>query len=189
MFVEIALNIPSDKLFTYEVPANLEREVEIGKRVFVPFGNRKRTGFIIKIISSCDLKNIKLIAEILDDEPLFGLSDLDFYQWIANYFLYPLGKTLAELIPSGSEKKDFLWITPLPLKTEINFPPAQEKLLAFLQQYPQGIALNNVTKISGLKNIASTVRKMHSAGLLQIEKKTKQTTLSSQRENCDAGAK
>ena len=171
MYVNIALNITSDKLFTYEVPANLRQEVEIGKRVFVPFGRRKRTGFIIKIISSCDLKNIKSIAEILDDEPLFGLSDLDFYQWIANYFMYPLGKTLAELIPSGSEKKDFLWIIPLPLTTEIHLPPAQEKLLTFLQQYPQGIALNNITKVSGFKNVSSAVRELYSAGLLQIEEK------------------
>jgi primosomal protein N' (replication factor Y) len=171
MYVNIALNIPSDKLFTYEVPENLQQEVEIGKRVFVPFGRRKRTGFIIKIISSCDLKNIKSIAEILDDEPLFGSSDLDFYQWIANYFMYPLGKTLAELIPSGSEKKDFLWIIPLPLTTEIHLPPAQEKLLTFLQQYPQGILLNNITKVSGFKNVSSAVRELYSAGLLQIEEK------------------
>jgi len=65
--------------------------------------------------------------------------------------MYPLGKTLAELIPSGSEKKDFLWIIPLPLTTEIHLPPAQEKLLTFLQQYTQGIALNNITKVSGFK--------------------------------------
>jgi primosomal protein N' (replication factor Y) len=171
MFVNIALNIPSNKLFTYEVPANLQQEVEIGKRVFVSFGHRKRTGFIIKLIPSCDLKNIKSIAEILDEEPLFGSSDLDFYQWIANYFMYPLGKTLAELIPSGSEKKDFLWITPLPRTTEIHLSPVQEKLLSFLQQYPQGIALKNITKVSEFKNVSSTLWKLHSAKLLQIEEK------------------
>ena len=65
--------------------------------------------------------------------------------------MYPLGKTLAELIPSGSEKKDFFWITPLPLKTEIDLPPAQEKLVTFLNKSPQGIALNSISKISGLK--------------------------------------
>jgi primosomal protein N' (replication factor Y) len=136
MFVDVALNIPSDKLFTYEVPVDLQDEVEIGKRVFVPFGNRRRTGLIVKVSSSCDLKNIKLIKEILDAEPLFSQSDLHFYQWIANYFMYPLGKALAEMIPSGSEKKDYFWITPLASTTEVQLPIAQEKLLAFLQQYP-----------------------------------------------------
>lgn len=171
MFINVALNIPSDKLFTYEVPADLERDIEIGKRVFLLFGNKKRTGFIVEIHKFCDLKNIKTILEILDDEPLFGSGDLKFYQWISNYFMYPLGKTLAELIPSGSEKKDFFWITPLPVKADIHLPPSQEKLLQFLQQYPQGIALNSISKASGLKNVSSLAKKLHSAGIIQIEKK------------------
>jgi primosomal protein N' (replication factor Y) len=177
MFINVALNIPSNKLFTYEVPPGLEKEVELGKRVFVPFGNRKRTGFIVGTMPSCDLKKIKPIAEILDDEPLFSQSDLDFYQWIAGYFMYPLGKALAELIPSGSEKKDSLWITAMAPETDIplSLPrplqPAQEKLLAFLRQYPQGIAQNSITKLSSLKNIAQAVKKLHLAGFLTIEKK------------------
>jgi primosomal protein N' (replication factor Y) (superfamily II helicase) len=177
MFINVALNIPSNKLFTYEVPPGLEKEVELGKRVFVPFGNRKRTGFIIGTMPSCDLKKIKPIAEILDDEPLFSQSDLDFYQWIAGYFMYPLGKALAELIPSGSEKKDSLWITAMapdkdiPLSLPRPLPAAQEKLLAFLRQYPQGIAQNSITKLSSLKNIAQAVKKLHLAGFLTIEKK------------------
>ena len=171
MYANIALNIPSDKLFTYEVPADLQQGVKIGQRAFVPFGNKKRTGFIVGINQSCELKSIKSIAEILDDEPLFSASDLDFYQWIANYFMYPLGKTLAELIPSGSEKKDFFWIIPLTLETDIHLPPAQKKLMEFLHQYPQGIALNNINKISGLKNISSAARELQSVGLVQIEKR------------------
>ena len=171
MFVNVALNIPADKLFTYAVPANLQQEAQIGKRVFVPFGRRKRTGFIVAINVPCNLTNIKSVMEILDDEALFSNADLDFYQWIANYFMYPLGKALAEIIPAGSEKKDFLWITPSPLPNDISLSPVQEKLLAFLQQYPQGIALNNLTKVCELKNISSTVRGLHLAGLLKIEEK------------------
>jgi len=182
MYVEIALNIPADKIFTYEVPADLQQEVKIGQRAFVPLGNKKRTGFIVGINQSCDLKSIKSIAEILDDEPLFSASDLDFYQWIANYFMYPLGKTLAELIPSGVEKKDFFWIIPLTPETNIHLPPAQEKLLEFLHQYPQGIALNNINKISGLKNISSAARALQSAGLVQIEKRqSKQLSVQSEK--------
>ena len=171
MYVNVTLNIPAHKLFTYEVPPSLRQEVEIGKRVFIPFGRRKRTGFIIAMNATCNLTNVKSILEILDDEALFGKADLDFYQWIANYFLYPLGKTLAELIPAGSEKKDFLWITPVSLPADISLPPLQEKLLAFLQQYPQGIAFSNLLKIYKLKNISSAVRSLHLAGLLKVEEK------------------
>ena len=107
MLVNVALNIPSDKLFTYEVPSNLRQEIEIGKRVFVPFGQRKRTGFIVALDPICKLAGIKSILEILDDEPLFNRSDLDFYQWLAHYFMYPFGKKLAEMIPAGGGKKRY----------------------------------------------------------------------------------
>jgi primosomal protein N' (replication factor Y) len=173
MYINVALNIPADKVFTYEVPYNLRHHVEIGKRVFVPFGRRKRTGFIVAINVSCDLTKIKSVMEILDDEALFGDADLDFYQWIATYFMYPLGKTLAELIPAGSEKKDFLWITPLDLPADISVSSAQEKLLTSLQKYPQGISLHNLTEESGLKNISAIVQNLHLSGLLLIEEKNK----------------
>lgn len=175
MFVNIALNIPTDKLFTYEVPTNFLDQIDIGKRVFVPFGRRKRTGFIVETNTSCSLEKVKSIAEILDAEPLFGEQDLKFYQWIANYFMYPLGKALAEIVPAGSEKKDFLWITPLPLTNDVSLSPAQKKFLELLQQYPQGIALSSLAKISSLKNVLSTVYSLHLARLLQInEKQNKQ---------------
>jgi primosomal protein N' (replication factor Y) len=173
MFINIALNIPADKLFTYEVPIDLQDQIAVGKRVFVSFGRRKRTGFIIEIINSCSLEKVKSVSEVLDEEPLFSEQDLRFYQWITNYFMYPLGKALAEIIPAGSEKKDFLWITPLPLINDVSLPPAQKKVWGLLQQYPQGIALAGLTKISGLKNISGAICSLHLAGLLQIDEKQK----------------
>lgn len=173
MLVNVALNIPSNKLFTYEAPSNLQQKIEIGKRVFVPFGQRKRTGFIVALDPICKLAGIKSILEILDDKPLFSRSDLDFYQWIANYFMYPLGKTLAELIPAGAEKKDILWITPVPIPDGISLTPIQEKVLALLQQYPQGIAFKSLLEIIKLKNFSALVHNLHLSGLLRIEEKHK----------------
>ncbi len=173
MYINVALNIPADKLFTYEVPETLRHEVQIGKRVYVPFGRRKRTGFIVAIDVACNLATIKSIAEIIDDEALFSSADLDFYQWIATYFMYPLGKSLAELIPAGSEKKDFLWITPLDLPGDVSISPAQERLLTLLRQYPQGISLHNLAEESGWKNISAIVQNLYQLGLLRIEEKNK----------------
>jgi primosomal protein N' (replication factor Y) len=173
MFVNIALNIPADKLFTYEVPAYLFDQIELGKRVFVPFGRKKRTGVIVEIINSCNLENVKPIAEILDEDPLFGEKDLQFYQWIAAYFIYPLGKTLAEILPTGPEKKDFLLISPLPATEKYPLTPAQSKLLELVRQSPQGITLRNLCKISGRKNVSPTLQGLQLAGLLRIEEKQK----------------
>lgn len=177
MFVKIAINISADKLFTYEVPFDLQNQIGIGKRVFVPFGRRKRTGFIIEINPSCDREKIKFVNEVLDEEPLFSAQDLRFYQWVSDYFMYPLGKVLAQIIPAGPEKKDLLWIRPLPPINDVSLSPAQNKLFELLRQYPQGIALTTLTRISGLKNISPLISSLQLAGLIQInEKQKKQLT-------------
>jgi len=173
MYVNVALNIPADKLFTYAVPESMQSAAEVGKRVFVPFGRRKRTGFIVSVSPSCNLTNIKTVSALLDEEPLFDASDLKFYSWIAGYFIYPLGKTLAELIPSGSEKKDFQWIVPAPAPADATPTPAQKKLLDIIHQHPRGLALSDLIKKTGLKNTASVVRSLQIAGLVQIISKEK----------------
>ncbi|MBN1473922.1 MAG: DEAD/DEAH box helicase family protein, partial [Syntrophaceae bacterium] len=173
MLVNVALNIPYDKLFTYEIPQNMENLVDVGKRVFVPFGRRKRTGFIVAVNTSCDLPNVKSALEILDKEPLFNKNDLEFYQWICDYYIYPLGKALAEIIPTGKEKKDVLWVIPTPVHESIALTPTQEKVLAILKNYPQGVTLKKLAQECKITNTASAVRGLHLLGLLRLEDKQK----------------
>ena len=63
MFIQVLVEIKAkaiDQTFTYKVPPNLEKDIEIGKRVLVPFGKQKLEGFIIDIkeTSEYDLKEI-----------------------------------------------------------------------------------------------------------------------------------
>ncbi len=164
MFVSVAVNIPADKLFTYEVPAHLQSAVGIGKRVFAPFGLRKRTGFVVEILADCKLKDAKSIVAVLDEEALFDAEDLKFYQWISGYFIYPLGKTLAELIPAGSERKELRWLIPAPAAPDARPTPAQKKLLDILHSYPGGLAFHDLIRKSNLKNAASIARSLQVAG-------------------------
>ena len=182
MFVSVAVNIPADKLFTYEVPAHLQSAVGIGKRVFAPFGLRKRTGFIVEIFSDCKLKDTKQIVTVLDEEALFDAEDLNFYRWIAGYFIYPLGKTLAELIPSGPERKEFRWLIPAPAAPDARPTPAQKTLLDILHLQPGGLAFHDLTRKSNMKNAASIVRSLQVAGLVHVvEKEKKQLGIRTQK--------
>ena len=171
MYAIVALNIPANKLFTYEIPEHLTDAARIGKRVFVPFGNRKRTGFIIAVSSSSDLDHIKPINQILDEEALFDADDLKFYRWISDYFIYPLGKTLAELIPAGAEKRDFRWIVPAPAPDTASPTAAQKQLLELIGVHPRGLSRHDLLRRSGLKNTASILRSLEIAGFVRVEHK------------------
>jgi primosomal protein N' (replication factor Y) (superfamily II helicase) len=173
MFISVAVNIPSDKLFTYEVPVHLQNAVEVGKRVFVPFGIRKRSGFIVEILKNCDLKDTKKIVAVLDEEALFDAEDLKFYRWISGYFLYPLGKTLAELIPSGPERRELRWIIPAPAARDARPTAAQKKLLDILHEHSGGLAFQDWIRKSNMKNAASIARSLQVAGWVHVMEKEK----------------
>ncbi|MGD0277635.1 MAG: primosomal protein N', partial [Syntrophales bacterium] len=72
-------------------------------RVIIPLGRRRAAGYIIELSDSPPEQislEIRDITEIVDPEPMFGPEDLHFYKWISHYYLYPLGKTLAEILPA-----------------------------------------------------------------------------------------
>ena len=105
MFVEVAVNIPSEKTFIYDVPEAFEDKIAIGKRVLAPFGRKKMTGYIVGVSSLTEREGVKGILDVLDEEPLFSEEDLRFYRWAADYYMYPLGKALGEILPARPELK------------------------------------------------------------------------------------
>ncbi|HQL00157.1 MAG TPA: primosomal protein N' [Smithellaceae bacterium] len=175
MYVTVALNIPADKCFTYRVPAPLRAQAQIGQRVFVPLGNRRRTGFLVGFDNDPNSENIKDILEILDAEPLFDANDLRFYRWIADYFIYPLGQTLADLIPSGAEKRDLRWVTPLEPQDTPPLSAGQMTLLRTVQTFPRGLALSRLARLAGMKNAARTAESLQKLGLLSVSEKQQQS--------------
>ncbi len=79
-FVDVVVDLPVEGEFTYAVPAGLAREAELGKRVLVPFGKRKVTGYIVLVKNKSDFKRVKPIIEVLDLAPLFDEKRLKFFR-------------------------------------------------------------------------------------------------------------
>ena len=76
--LEVAIAAPVHKCYTYLAPPLSQELIGsdlntlIGRRVYVPFGKRKVTGYILDIGGDDDLSiDLKRVYEILDDQPLF----------------------------------------------------------------------------------------------------------------------
>ncbi len=99
--VEVAVNLPLHKNFTYQLPPSYAGNAQIGMRVIVPFGKKTLTGYVVGFPKTAPHEALKEVADLLDEEPLFGTDDLEFYQWIASYYYCPLGQTIAAALPQG----------------------------------------------------------------------------------------
>ena len=99
--IEVAVTLPVFSTYTYAVPEPLQQIITPGKRVLVPFGNRKVTGYALGPADASGIQNIKQIIEILDELPLFPESMIPLFKWISDYYIHPLGEVIKEALPGG----------------------------------------------------------------------------------------
>jgi primosomal protein N' (replication factor Y) len=109
-YIEVAIALPVYNTYTYSVPETLHELVAMGKRVLVPFGRRRVTGYILASATDVDQEGIKTVLDILDENPLFPSSMIPFFRWTANYYLHPIGEVIKCALPGGLTLYDFFTI-------------------------------------------------------------------------------
>jgi primosomal protein N' (replication factor Y) len=106
-YIEVAVALPVYQTFTYSVPQAFLPLVAIGKRVLVPFGQRKVSGYILDHPRDVGSKDIKHIFDVLDEYPLFPPTMLPFFRWIAEYYKHPIGDVIKNALPGGINIYDY----------------------------------------------------------------------------------
>lgn len=176
MFVRVAVNIPTDRTFVYRVPPNLESDAAPGKRGLVPFGGRTLAAYILDMQPASDYPDTKDLIRLLDTEPLFTPDDLRFYQWISDYYLQPIGKVLAEAMPSGITPKTKRVIRPTTNREVTatgNLSSDETRLLHFLWNHPEGITSTEIGRMLPAKVLKQTLQTLQDRNLLVISEQTK----------------
>lgn len=107
--VEVLVEIKAkriDQTFTYKVPSHLESQIEIGKRVLVPFGKQKLEGFVLKKESNKKVEyELKEIIEIIDDYPVINEEMLELGQYISKKTLSTLISAYQAMLPKALKAK------------------------------------------------------------------------------------
>ena len=134
-FADVILPLPLDALFTYSVPRELEGQVARGMRVLVPFGRSKSYVGIVSRLHSIKPEGyqVKPISLLMDEKPILLESQLRQWEWIADYYMSPIGEVMKAALPAG-------------LKAEEGYKPRTEtyiRLTAAYQNEPTlHVALN-----------------------------------------------
>ena len=104
VLVEISFS-NNEKTFDYLVPEHLEKEISLGKRVLVPFGNQKLEGFIIDIKEKSDY-DLKEIIEVIDKEPILNEELLSLGKEIKEDIACNLISIYQTMLPKGYKAKN-----------------------------------------------------------------------------------
>ena len=104
-YCDVAVPVPLDRLFTYELPLTLRYRVAAGCRVLVPFGARKLAGVVVTAHNNAPSQETREVLSLMDEEPVLDGELLRLGQWIAEYYCAPLGEVLKGMLPLSGETR------------------------------------------------------------------------------------
>lgn len=122
-FCDVALPVPLDRAFTYAVA---EVTPPVGARVLVPFRNEKLAGVVLRVHDDPPQVEIKPVLNILDEESILSPQLLELAQWIALYYIAPIGEVLRAMLPLMSEVRKQVLFRITDIGREALFDGAQE---------------------------------------------------------------
>lgn len=106
-YVEVILPLPLDGVFTYALPADMTDRLQAGVRVLVPLGRSKQyTGIALRMHDVKPDFEVKEVIAIMDERPLLLPVQLKLWQWIAEYYMAPLGDVYKAALPAGLKQED-----------------------------------------------------------------------------------
>ena len=105
-YADVILPVPLAGLFTYSVPEGMA--VRVGVRVLVTFGRSKKYMGIVAGLHNNKPEGyeVKPIAQVMDSESIVTDNQLKLWNWIADYYMSPIGEVYKAALPSGLKAED-----------------------------------------------------------------------------------
>ena len=130
-YADIILPVPLEGLFTYAIPERLLGRITFGMRVLVNFGPKKTYVGIVAKTHDNEPRGYKTkeIIDIADEQPMLLDKQFKLWQWIADYYLSPIGDIYKAAMPSG-------------LKAEEGYKPKTETYIRLGEKYRNVEALH-----------------------------------------------
>jgi len=102
----VALPVPLRTTFTYAIPEYLRDSAQPGSRVLVPFRKKSLVGVIVDFADNApQATKVREITKVLDLVPALTPKLIELAQWIAGYYLAPIGEVFRAMLPPLTELK------------------------------------------------------------------------------------
>lgn len=175
LFAEVVLPLAVPTTYTYAIPVEFAEQAVPGMRIVVQLGARKlHTGIIVSLNQNQPNHPTKEVLEFPDDAPLITPTQLEFWKWLANYYMCYPGEVMNAAMPAG-----------LKLQSESKLRLAKHAgtwdhlsdnaflLMEALENHSE-LTVQEAAKILELKNPLRIIHQLMDAELVAIDEELKE---------------
>jgi len=170
-FVEVILPLAIAKNYTYRVPFEMNGAVAIGKRVVVQFGKSKLYTAVIAGIGTRppEKYEAKYIVEVLDDRPAVTEQQLQFWYWLADYYMCTIGEVMNAALPSALKLASE---TRIMLNKDFAFDRSalhdKEFLIVEALDLQPELTVSDIVKLLGQKTVMPILKMLFEKNIIHI---------------------
>jgi len=171
LFVEVILPLAIAKNYTYRVPFEMNKAVEVGKRVVVQFGKSKLYTAIIASVGTLapEKYEAKYIIELLDERAIVTSGQLRFWQWLADYYMCNAGEVMNAAMPSALKLASE---TRIMLRKDFEFDRAtlldKEFLIVEALEIQPELTVSDIVKLLGQKTVMPVLKLLFEKNVIHI---------------------
>lgn len=163
MLVEVIIPLALRKNYTWSVPSRLEEKIVPGIRVEVMLGKTKHYAGIVKKLVTQKPEGFapKDILQVLDDAPIIGQLQLQWWEWLAAYYLCTEGEVMQAALPANlklSSESILCWneMAPLP-DTGLS---EQEYMLAEALELRKSLKIAEIQALLDITDVYRVIRQL-----------------------------
>jgi primosomal protein N' (replication factor Y) len=171
LFAEVVLPLAIAKNYTYRIPFSMNAMVAVGKRAVVQFGKSKLYTAIIAAIGTVapEKYEAKYIIELLDDQPMVTPVQLQFWQWMAAYYVCNPGEVMQAALPSALKLASE---THIMLRKDFEFDRSalhdKEFLIVEALDLQPELTIGDVVKLLGQKTVMPVLKHLFEKNIIHI---------------------
>ena len=175
-YVDVLLPLHLPNTYTYRVPRELASEVRAGVRVVVQFGQKRMySGIVRRVHTQAPEWKSKYIMGVLDSEPIVTERQMEFWEWLARYYMCYPGDVMAVALPAGLkiQSESAVMISP-DFDGDLSRLSRYETMVVNLLTDHPSMKLADLSRAIGLQKIMPLMRTMIEREIVVMEEELRE---------------
>jgi primosomal protein N' (replication factor Y) len=170
-YVDVILPLPINQKFTYQISKEYFYKIQVGCRVAIPFGRTKVYAGIVCNFHSIEPKyEVKYVLEVLDETPIVSASHINFWQWMADYYMCSLGEVFNAALPSSFKLANETFVVLHPeWNKDISKLNDNEYLIVEAIEIQKRLRIQEIAHILEMKSVLPIIKMMQDQKIIEIE--------------------
>lgn len=175
-YVDVLLPLHLPDTYTYRLPREIADEVQVGMRVVVQFGQKRMYSALVRRRhTQAPQWQCKYVVGVLDEKPVVSLRQMEFWEWMASYYMCYAGDVMAVALPAGLKLASESTVSIHPdFDGELSRLSKHERLVVELLSTHPVMKLDDISRALGIQKIMPLMHTMIERSVVIMDEELRQ---------------